>query len=513
MKKCDAPNPAFQRLAAALSPPVLTDPFSRGALPQPLEGEHVGMTCRRGTSGELLMAADPGPREATPPVASGPTLGLTGVPLAPLMTAHPSPETGGPPTILTASHPSSTAGLPLTMLHEPRAQATASTPLPPLPSLSLLSRNMLPPPAGVTISHKDQQPTTTETALPASHVTHPHGRGGAQSDSPAAATAAAAAAAEAAASDAAEQLLACQSLHHLTTSAPTASTAMSAAVSASTSNDTPAAAVNRGYDTAKPCRVSEIQTIPSVEGTQNDKSIGTPASYTAAATAVGHSCGTCPSSRACSADFAQHRLGRDASIAQVLASLNQLPTYSNPAQHPGLAQLGLVTHAELPQQVESAQHRLATHAELAQRRAESLPLQVPPLQAGCTQLSCGELTELPHANPATQPLKLTSLTQQLSPNRLSRSPQRAHVHAAQTHGLQGGTQVLGPSCHRAAHVAVLPSACDSQLLGVAGGAGVSLPEVKMSAHSGAVLGTALLQSPQGGAELLGYSSCTVYLLC
>lgn len=477
MKKSGAPNPASHRLAAALSPPVITNHFSGGASPQPLEDEQAVMTGSGGTSGELLMAADPNPREGIPPMASDPTLGLTGGPLAPLMGAHPSSETGGARTTLTASHPSSTAGTPLTMLHRHQAQAaaTANVPLPPLPSLSPLSTSVLPPPAGATIIQKAQQPMTTESAFPA-QLTYPLGRN-AHAESPTAA---------AAARDAAEQLLACQSLHHLTASAPAASTAVSAAVSASTRNATPAPGVDHTQDTAQQCLVSSNQAISSVQGMQGDTSVGIPASYTGVATAVD------PSSRTCSADFAQQRLGRDASIAQVLASLNWLPTSSNPGQHPGLNQIGLVAHAELPQQVESTQ-----------QRAESVPLQVPPQQAGCTQLSCGELSELPQANPVTQSLRLTPLTQQLSPDRLSRSPQRAHVQAARCSELQTGTQVLSPSRHRAADVAVLPSACDSQLMSVAGVVGASLPEVKMSAHSGPVLGTALLHSPQGRVVCLG----------
>ena len=314
------------------------------------------------------------------------------------------------------------------------------------------------------------------------------------------AAAATASSQEAATVAAAEQLQTGVSHQNLTTGT-------SAAVPASTCISTPATTGDYGQDIAQQCLVSNQQAIPSAIGVQDNDSAGNQArceAQTAVATAVGHSYGMSPFSQACLADSAVQRLGRDASIAQVLASLNQLPTYSNPGQHAGHAQRGLVSHGDLPQQTNSTQHR-----------SESVQLQAPPQQAGTAQLSCGNLTELPQIACVTQPLSPVSvrhITQQPSSGELSPLPQKVHAHAAQSNELQGVTQTLSPAQLRAATEGILPSASESQFFG-ANGLGVSLPNMELNVTKGPVLGTGLVQSINGRAISLGYSSQIVHPLC
>ena len=287
---------------------------------------------------------------------------------------------------------------------------------------------------------------------------------------------------------AAEQLQTGVSHQNLTTGTP-------AAVSASTCISTPAATGDYGQDIAQQCLVSDHQAVSSAEGMQDNDSAGNQArckGQTAVATAVGHSYGTSPFSQACLADSALQRLGRDASIAQVLASLNQLPTSSN--------QRGLVSHGDLPQQTNSAQHRF-----------KSVQLQAPPQQAGKAQLNCSNLTQLPQIVCVTQPLSPLSVrhvTQQLSPVHLD-LPQKVHVHAAQSSELQGDTQTISPTQLRAATEGIRPSASESELFG-ANGIGVSLPNMEMTRP---VPNTGLVQSINGKASFLGYPSYTVHPLC
>ena len=248
----------------------------------------------------------------------------------------------------------------------------------------------------------------------------------------------------AAAKIAAEQLQTGLSHHYLTAAAPAAS----AAVSASTCLITPAAgeaSADRGQDVIQQSLFTR-QPIPTPAEMQDTDSVGIQAScgaQTAVATAVGHSCGILSFSRACPADSAPQPLGRDASIAQVLASLNRLPTYSIPGQQARHAQLVPASCSKLPPQSYSAQ-----------QRSECLQLQMSPHQAVAAQLGHGALSELPQAVCATQPLSPVSrrhVTQQLSLSELSPLPQQVHAHAAQPSELQGVTQPLSPAQLRAAN--------------------------------------------------------------
>lgn len=355
-------------------------------------------------------------------------------------------------------------------------------------------------------------PVSTAAAASNTEVTDLFARGAsAASSAPAEAAATPTAAAAtpppqaAAATIAAEQLQTGLSHHRLTAAAPAASAAVSGSTCPSTPAAAGAAAADCGRDVVQQ-RLFNHQPIPTAAGMQDDASVGIPAScraQTAVATAVSHSCDMLSFSQAYSA---QQRLGRDASIAQVLASLNHLPAYSNPGQQAGPAQLVSVSCSKLPQQ-----------SEITQQRSDSLQLQASPQQAVAVQLSCGELGELPQAVCATQPLSPVStrqVTQQLSPGELS--PLTRPVHAAQSSELQGVAQPLSPTQLRAATNATLPSASECQLFGVSD-VRVSLPKMEMGITTGPMLSAGVVQSTNGMALipqlLLMQSSCTVCSLC
>ena len=359
--------------------------------------------------------------------------------------------------------------------------------------------------ASVTIKISEAAAPVLTAAASNTEVTDPFTTGTGAASSAAAAEAAAmpiAAAATpppqaAAATTAAEQLQTGLSHHCLTAPAatPAAAPAASAAVSGFTCPSTAAAAGKAsaafGQDVVQQCLFGH-QPMPTAAGMQENDSAGIPAScaaQTAAATAVGHSCDRSSLSQAYPVDSAQQRLGRNASIAQVLASLNRLPSYSNPGQQAGHAQLVSVSCSKLPQQSESTQ-----------QRSKSLQLQSSPQQAVAVQLSCGKLGELPQAVCATQPQSPVSrrhVTQQLSPGELSPLPWQVH---AQSNELQGITQPLRPTQLRAATNGTLPSASECQLFGVSD-VHVSLPKMEMGMSTGPVLGAGMVQSTNGTAPI------------
>ena len=371
---------------------------------------------------------------------------------------------------------------PLTLISAASSARTATAVAPSEPDASL---------AEASLTHATSEAAVSGpmvVASPAGTMTHPARR--ANADSPTAGEAAATptgvattAPSQAAAVDAYEQLQTDIGAYLVTTAAPAASAAVSGgAIPGATFAGTPAessqeAAAAWEHDLAHECLVSSDQPTPTAEGMQDPDS-----AQTAVATAVGD--GGSPSSSARPPDSPQQRLARDASIAQVLASLNQLPIDSNPGQHAGYAQLCLVSHSELPQQTESTQPK-----------PESM--QLPPQQADMSQLSCVDLGELPCSVSATQALSSVSvrpLTQQLSPGELSSMPQHAHAQYARSGELPGVTQRLSSTQLGAVTVGILPSATFSSQL--CAGGGVSPHEMEMSMPQGP-LDTASMQNTHG----------------
>ena len=181
-----------------------------------------------------------------------------------------------------------------------------------------------------------------------------------------------------------------------------------------------------------------------------DVQLGRPVLGTEAATAqVG---GKPFTSQALSAGYVQQRLGRDAGIAQVLASLNCIPTHSEssqqhfvsnsmPSHQTTSAQLTPVSMSKLLQRRSHSQSNLSEVSQvwnpvspggLSQQtettRHESTTLHVSPRQAEATHLVLPSFGELPPQLQAAQPLSPVSVShslQQLSPVSMSHLPQQA----------------------------------------------------------------------------------------
>lgn len=300
---------------------------------------------------------------------------------------------------------------------------------------------------------------------------------------------------EAAASEAAVQHQTDPGFHRPSaTAAPAASAALPPSTAVSRHDPPPPAgneAVNWSQAIVQQAGVNNggptSEGLPGSTGVQTGRQAD---ATVAAAVGGGTGGGTSPLDATYPAVPSQLRLGRDASIAQVLASLNQLPIHSNAGQIPSPAQLSSLSHDELSQQ-----------PELTQPGAK--PLQATPQQAKATQLSFPELGELAQCQSVTQPLSLVIerlLPQQLGPM-VNLLPEQARTQPSEQ---QGGTQTPSPTQLRGGQVGGEPTPPETT---APLGSIVSLPQLGTALPKQPVLGTGWVQSAHGMPGTAHQASC------